>query len=420
MFNVTKLRPSSFDEVKGNEKNINLIKSALNYGFHAFTIFHGPSGIGKTTVAKICAKHITCTNSFNGVACNDCESCKQANVNLIGQDRDTPNVLTFRMSDEGGKIAARKIQEQINLRPLNGGVKVIILEECQGMLKEAQALLLPILEYIPDDVKIIACTTDRHLLLPTFVGRAVSYQFVPPTREQVIDLLNYICQFNGITVMGNAIIPRIVDYSGGVPRVSIMNLQKLSAHGTTLTAELVQDYLNIVDETLYIEYLNLIRGDIGLTLDFIDRLERDQIAINDFVKGLNNFLIKIVTLRYRKTYLPEHVLKQCEAFLKRTDEDDLMKIQGIIANEAIKFTSIEHSKPLLISMTFLLMRRNNSDILQEPMKSVSQVTREKDEIINKQMKTAKDNTDNREGIMDPMNVNALVEGMGARIIKSKE
>ena len=52
-----KYRPSSLDEIVGNEIAIKSLKSEIENGSHVF-LLTGPAGCGKTTIARIMAKEV--------------------------------------------------------------------------------------------------------------------------------------------------------------------------------------------------------------------------------------------------------------------------------------------------------------------------------------------------------------------------
>ena len=69
-------RPSTFEEVAGQEHIVKTLKNALATRklAHAY-LFAGPRGTGKTTMAKLLAKALNCDEGI-GSQCNECKNCK--------------------------------------------------------------------------------------------------------------------------------------------------------------------------------------------------------------------------------------------------------------------------------------------------------------------------------------------------------
>ena len=75
-----KYRPSSFEEVVGQEHVIQaLANSILQDRIHQAFIFSGTRGVGKTTLGRILAKCLNCSSSEKPVAipCNKCVNCDE-------------------------------------------------------------------------------------------------------------------------------------------------------------------------------------------------------------------------------------------------------------------------------------------------------------------------------------------------------
>ena len=103
-----KWRPKTFDEVKGQEHICRTLKNQIvnNRIGHAF-LFCGTRGTGKTSVAKILARAVNCTNSKDGNPCNQCEICKG-----ILQEK-LMNVIEIDAASNNGVDNIRDIKEQV-------------------------------------------------------------------------------------------------------------------------------------------------------------------------------------------------------------------------------------------------------------------------------------------------------------------
>ena len=75
-----KFRPSTFDQVKGQDHIVQTLKNQINANRigHAY-LFCGTRGTGKTSVAKIFAKAVNCEHPVDGSPCNECETCQWNN-----------------------------------------------------------------------------------------------------------------------------------------------------------------------------------------------------------------------------------------------------------------------------------------------------------------------------------------------------
>ncbi|MBX4186854.1 MAG: DNA polymerase III subunit gamma/tau, partial [Candidatus Doudnabacteria bacterium] len=72
-----KYRPLDFKSVANQDHIRTTLSNAVlnNRVGHAY-LFTGPRGVGKTTLARIFARAINCTNRVGAEPCNECENCK--------------------------------------------------------------------------------------------------------------------------------------------------------------------------------------------------------------------------------------------------------------------------------------------------------------------------------------------------------
>ncbi|MDE5758374.1 MAG: AAA family ATPase, partial [Allobaculum sp.] len=70
-----KYRPTNFDEVVGQRHIVQTLRNAIekNRIAHAY-LFCGPRGTGKTSIAKIFARILNCTQ--DNPPCIECENCR--------------------------------------------------------------------------------------------------------------------------------------------------------------------------------------------------------------------------------------------------------------------------------------------------------------------------------------------------------
>lgn len=197
-----KHRPSDFDSLIGNDSTIQSIKSILlrdqSQWPHAW-LFVGLSGTGKTTLARILAKH----------------------QNVHDNNLHELNIARMRGID-----AAREIQSQTYLAPMGGGNAGWILDECHRGTPEFFDCMLKTLEDTPKHVYFYLCTTDPTSIPKTIIGRCHEYQMQALTYNQLYKLVQDVVQLENATVPPN-VIRRIALDSNGSGRVALVALDKI-------------------------------------------------------------------------------------------------------------------------------------------------------------------------------------------------
>ena len=119
-----KFRPSTFDEVKGQDHIVKTLKNQMRTDRlgHAY-LFCGTRGTGKTSVAKILAKAVNCEHPIDGSPCNECPACRSI------QAGTSMNVIEIDAASNNGVDNIREIREEVAYRPTEGRFKVYIIDE---------------------------------------------------------------------------------------------------------------------------------------------------------------------------------------------------------------------------------------------------------------------------------------------------
>lgn len=168
-----KYRPQSFSQVVGQEEAVTVLKREVAAGKtgHAY-LFSGPRGCGKTTVARLLAKAVNCSEpGEDGEPCGVCESCRNITA---GSSLD---VVEIDGASNRGIDEVRDLKEHISLSPFSARYKVYIIDEVHMLTDAAFNALLKTLEEPPSSVVFIFATTEPSKVPATIRSRCQHIPF---------------------------------------------------------------------------------------------------------------------------------------------------------------------------------------------------------------------------------------------------
>lgn len=192
-------RPSTYDEVIGQQHVINSLRSFKKGTLpHAF-LFSGGTGLGKTTIARIVAGEVDCDLK-----------------NLIEIDGATyTGVDIIKSLCKGLKYPAHG----------KNPIKFVIIDECHRISPQSFDSLLKIIEEPPKHLYFAFCTTNLNKIPKTIQTRCTHYHLKDVNQDDLFELLEFISQDQDIN-LDDICLRIIIKVSYGSPRRAVNFLNK--------------------------------------------------------------------------------------------------------------------------------------------------------------------------------------------------
>ena len=360
-------RPSTFDEVAGQNHIVKTLKNALATKklAHAY-LFAGPRGTGKTTMAKLLAKALNCDEGI-GCQCNECKNCKA----II--DGTHPDVIELDAASNNGVDEIRELIDKVKYGTILGRYKVYIIDEVHMLSTGAFNALLKTLEEPPEHVIFILATTEPHKILPTILSRCQRYDFNKLSDTDIKNRLKEVLEKEGIAYNEEAINIIIPLADGGMrDALSILD-QVLAYSGNKLEVQDVLDIFALESKEEKLALLNsIINKDVS---DVLQRINR-YVSLGTDIKRLTDDLLLILKdiLIYQSSRNVDclEILSQEEAasFLRSLDIDETLKMIDVVMS-AQKDYKIVNSIVPLFEVTILKLVATKKDgtpiINEEPV-----------------------------------------------------
>ena len=252
-------RAQTFSEIVGQTAVVETLRNAVRTDrvSHA-VLFVGPRGTGKTSLARILAKALNCTNLQDGDPCDRCEACVS-----IREGRAL-DLIEIDAASNRGIDAIRDLRERIQYAPTDLRRKVYILDEAHQITKDAWNALLKSLEEPPDFVAFMFASTHPQDFPPAILSRLQRYDVRRLTVEEIEGKLARILAAESVAAEPGAVrlIARLA--AGGMRDAESILDQVLASAGATIDEASVRDLLGLADaEAIDRLTAALVDGDAG-------------------------------------------------------------------------------------------------------------------------------------------------------------
>lgn len=233
----------------------------------------GIAGVGKKTFASLLAQALLCTGEGKR-PCGMCRNCRRF-VGRTHPDALFPQPLPKEKSIKIDSL--REVLDTLSRHSLEGGHRVVVIENAERMTPQAQNCLLKTLEEAPEDTTFFLTADVETAILPTIRSRCRVCRVQPWEREKVeqtllrlgasrenAQALSYRCEGSlgrALTMMKeeNYPVQRDLVYQ---TFFSVRNLRELAGAEALLkdSKDIAGELLEILEQTIHARLIAAVRG----------------------------------------------------------------------------------------------------------------------------------------------------------------
>jgi len=169
--------PKRLDDVVGNNQLVSLLRKGH---LPQSSLFTGPDGVGKKTLALLLAALANCKQSTGNDLCGNCSSCIKAGSG------NHPDIMLFQAEKLQIKIESMRIlRREAQYRPFEGNLRFFVIDQAERLNEEAANSILKTLEEPPETTRIVLVSAYPQRLLPTIVSRCQAFPFHGLGRDEI-------------------------------------------------------------------------------------------------------------------------------------------------------------------------------------------------------------------------------------------
>jgi DNA polymerase-3 subunit gamma/tau len=370
-----KYRPQTFADVVGQQHIVKTLTNALCMGrVGQAYLLTGPRGTGKTTLARLFAKAVNCSdrNKKTAEPCGKCEHC------LLMAEGRSLDITEIDAASHTGVDNIRELRETVNLPPTLGSHKVYIIDEVHMLSIGAFNALLKTLEEPPAHVIFILATTALHKVPDTIISRCQRFDLSRFPVKNLVEKLTKIAKEEKMKIEPGALQMIALAAEGGMRDAESLLTQVASLENGLITEEKVAEVLGTTKRENISALVSLI-GDRALypALSFVGKLSGDGVDLSVFGSALLSFLreLLLVSASPKESLAAmDHLTDEQSADLERlatlfTPAGIIRMLEEFQIAQAASKTSVVAELPLEIAIVKILTADTNKTDTNTPNKS---------------------------------------------------
>ena len=290
-----KYRPINFSTFLGQKDIIRKVQAMVGQQNIPHLLFAGPAGTGKTTLSLMIAKQI------------------------FG-DTWKHNLLELNASDDRGiDIVRNQIKDFARTKSLGTDLpKIIYLDECDSLTKEAQQALRRTMETYSHNTRFILSCNYSSKIIDPIQSRCAVFRFKPLQQEDIRNIINNIVKGENITIEKEAQ-QLLTTITEGDVRKTINILQGCAAVSPIITKKLVYETVGVAQPEEVREALVL-----AINKDFLKARDRLlNVMLNHGLSGLD--IIKQIQQEIWKLDIPD---ERRVALTEKCGEVEFRMVEG--------------------------------------------------------------------------------------------
>ncbi len=343
-----KYRPQRFADVVGQEHVTRTLGNAIeqNRIAHAY-LFSGPRGTGKTTIARIFAKCLNCTDGPKVVFADDDPRCQE-----ITEGRSL-DVYEIDGASNNGVDQVRELRETCQYAPANAPYKIYIIDEVHMLSTAAFNALLKTLEEPPAHVKFMFATTDPEKVLPTILSRCQRFDLRRIPAGLIVDHLAMISKQEGVTIDEAALYAIARGADGGMRDAESTLDQLISFCGNTIQESNVLSVFGLTARGQIVDLAAaILGGDVPVALGLLDELAKNgkdlSRLLSDLLAHFRNLLVYSVSRGdMRLLEVSEAEAAALAEQVKSAPADALTRVMEALSDSEGRFRDATSKKILL-------------------------------------------------------------------------